>query len=315
MVLYSVLAYELVEASDSLLLLTTVATLAKATAVYVYFGSALLAYGSRFILLVAGGLASVAIALLLVPNRGAMAAGMELSMLLAGGGLLGYQLANGKSGLYAYLVGLTAVLLASLLWLVPQIDQIQSTTLLIGNDSIENMKTLGVGFGGEKLTEAMLLELRQALAFFVRVLPGLLILNFIAIYSVAALLFISYLDRKSAQPPLLMPFSRWQIPFPVMILLPIGVAAWYLGSGWPKLVGENLLLMLSVLYCVAGLSLLSHYLEKIKISRLGKVAIYILMFPAGTFGFFALGLAGVLDSFFDWRRLYRPDEKLEKTVE
>lgn len=315
MALYSVIAYGLVEASDSLLLLTVGATLAKAAAVYVYFGSALLAYGGRFLLLSTGGLAAVAIALLLVPTRGAMTAGMELCMLLAGGGLLGYQLSHGKSGLSAYLVGLTAVLLASLLWLVPQIDQMQSTTLLLGNDSIENMKALGAGFGGEELTPEMLESMQQALAFFVRILPGLLILNFIALFSVAALLFMSYLDHKSAQTPLLAPFSLWQIPFSVMILLPIGVAAWYLGSGWPKLVGENLLLMLSVFYCVTGLSLLAHYLDKIKMSRLGKVAIYILMIPAGTFGFFALGLAGVLDSFFDWRRLYRPDEKLEKTVE
>ena len=311
--MYSILAYGFGTRSD--LLISAIGnTLAIPAAIYVYFGVATLAYRGRFLLLALTGAVSIFIGAALMSGDFLWTIGSQWGMLLLGGGLIGWLAVGQRGAFYAYLYGLGAVVTIATIWLIPQISNIQESMLAFGKDAVEAFKITGIGADGEKPTEITIQNFEMIVGWFSRLAPGTLVISLLTQYSAGALLFLTLLDRVKPEKKRLVPFIRWQMPFWVLAFLPVSVATRFLVGGMPGLIADNLLLILSVFYCVTGISLLDYYMRKISLSILAKIVVYILFLPLGLVGYMGLCLCGVLDSFFDWRGINQPDEQLEKSV-
>jgi len=70
-----------------------------------------------------------------------------------------------------------------------------------------------------------------------------------------------------------------------------------------RLVADNLLFMLSFIYAVGGLSLIEHLLRKLKLPLLVKILFYFGLLLMQLPGLIVACLAGLFDSYFDFRRV------------
>ena len=107
----------------------------------------------------------------------------------------------------------------------------------------------------------------------------------------------------AGNPIRLEPFSRWKVPFsvtPVFLVAAVGRLA---GGDIITLVADNVLLVLSIYYCVGGLALLEYGLKRFKMPMFVKIVFYIMLTLSGVLGYVAIVLVGFVDSFADWRKV------------
>jgi len=81
-------------------------------------------------------------------------------------------------------------------------------------------------------------------------------------------------------------------------------------GGTAAVIVDNLLLLLSVFYCVTGLALIEFWFRRLRLPGLLRIVMYLLLLPAGFFGYLTLALVGFVDSFFDWRHRESAQESL-----
>ena len=77
------------------------------------------------------------------------------------------------------------------------------------------------------------------------------------------------------------------------------------------LVADNVLLAMSIYYCVGGLALLAHGLKRFKLPLFVKVMFYIMLTLSGVLGYIVIVLVGFIDSFADWRKVNEPPIELK----
>ncbi|MFQ6008511.1 MAG: DUF2232 domain-containing protein, partial [Candidatus Zixiibacteriota bacterium] len=99
------------------------------------------------------------------------------------------------------------------------------------------------------------------------------------------------------------PFIYWKVPFGLTLPLIITILMRLLGGEQLKIIADNVLVILSVYYCIAGLAFMEYHLRKLHLSRLMKVLFYILLFLTQLAGFFIAVLIGFIDSYADWRQI------------
>lgn len=136
-----------------------------------------------------------------------------------------------------------------------------------------------------------------------RLLSGMLIMGNIVQLFIALLLVEVYYARRNSYFPGFGPFIYWKVPEKLFYLLGVVLLARLLFNEEVRLVADNLLFMLSFIYAVGGLSLIEHLLRKLKLPLLVKILFYFGLLLMQLPGLIVACLAGLFDSYFDFRRV------------
>jgi hypothetical protein len=212
------------------------------------------------------------------------------------------------------LSALTAFLLTLLLFLVGSLDRPEGFWALLQahfsgkgfeehwKESIERLSGSGL-FSADKL-EPFKEDYRK---YYYLGLPAWILLRNlvegILAYFIASLV-LSRITPKVEKP---LPFRSWLLPEPLVFGL-IGAAflkIWAPAGAWTDILGTNLLVLFLGLYILAGLSIVAFFFHKWNVRVLGRVMGYLLI---AVFGANAVLCLGVLDVWFDFRKIKKPAE-------
>jgi uncharacterized protein YybS (DUF2232 family) len=161
----------------------------------------------------------------------------------------------------------------------------------------------GLGLGSGEGDQA----LRQVVAVVARVQPGIeflaLLLAVVLGYWVSSRIG----DRLEVPLPARVPFRCWR-PWDELIWVAIvGLGLGLVGDGLAAELGLNLLLVMVVLYAVQGLALMRFLAWRRGIPRWLEALFYVTLLLAAGIALVTVAGLGLLDTWFDWRRL-RPAE-------
>ncbi len=139
--------------------------------------------------------------------------------------------------------------------------------------------------------------------FLYRFTPGLM-LTLAAAINIAAYFFAGKMIRMEGEyfRPIL-EFGLWKTGITYMALLAIGIILWLTRIEILKPFSENLLFLLGIVYMVAGLSVIDHYLKKYRIHTALRTAFVVALLLSGWLGGLMAALLGLIDSHFDFRRV------------
>ncbi len=111
----------------------------------------------------------------------------------------------------------------------------------------------------------------------------------------------------SLPPPL--PFRLWRPWDSLIWVLVAGLALALAGSGLVAELGMNLVAVMGVLYALQGLALVRFFCWRLGISRIPEALLYAALVLTAGLSALALAVFGLLDTWFDWRRLEAPPEE------
>ncbi|MCK5242438.1 DUF2232 domain-containing protein [bacterium] len=108
-------------------------------------------------------------------------------------------------------------------------------------------------------------------------------------------------------------FSQWRICEKLIWLLMAAMFLVLLGSRgitWAAWMGLNSTIVIGCLYFMAGLAIVQFFMEKRNIARAFKFLLifFLLFFPVLVL---CIALAGIFDTWWDWRKLRAPKQKQE----
>lgn len=185
---------------------------------------------------------------------------------------------------------------------------------------IENLVTaplLAQGYSAEAIN-GLIDQIRIGVKFLVRLLPSLIILSAIGQLFVAFLLVEWYYTRQDSYFPGFGPFVYWKMPEKLLYLLGTVVILRLAVDGGVQTAADNFICVLLVVYAVCGLSLIEHFLRRLRLPGFVRAILYIgfflmplqgLMLPSRAAQMITLtaalvpSLAGLFDSFFDFRKV------------
>jgi len=168
-------------------------------------------------------------------------------------------------------------------------------------DSIQQgAMLLGISSGQ---VQQMLTFVEQALPWFVKLLPGILLTTFLG------LVFFSYAGASltassfGAVLPRMTPLNFWQAH--ELWLVPTGLALLFvlIGGHWLKAIGENALVFFIHFYAFYGLCLVDFYLREINIPVIVRLIVYLFVILVVVIVVPLLAVIGLADSRFDFRKL------------
>jgi uncharacterized protein YybS (DUF2232 family) len=272
--------------------------------IYLYYGIAQLAYCRHTLSLWSGMTAALILPFLFFGTSEVWTLLTGWSMLLAAGAITGrLTLAGYKQG-RIYIIGAAAVTVFFALQSLPMWIEFMKSAPEIGDSFIRQSEQflLGIGYSPEMITEG-LDQSRKLFDVMVRLFPALTVLAVLLQFTVGYLVFVSRVSRDAWPSVCLAPFVYWNVPFGFTPVLIIMILMRFFGGGLLKMIADNVLVVLSVFYCIAGLALMEYYLRKLHLSRLMRVLFYILLFLTQLAGFFVAVLVGFIDSFADWRKI------------
>ncbi len=217
--------------------------------------------------------------------------------------VLGMLISQGRKAGKAF--GLAAVLMAIFL----AVTYLQSGGGLVEqinhmNDSIEKMITgpMGGGYSQEmanKLTDQLLYMTR----ILTRLLPGLIIMAGIGQLFVAFMITEWYYMRRDSYFPGFGPFIYWKVPEKVLYFLGAVLIARLAITGSAQIAADNIAFVLFVLYAVCGLALAEYALRRLRLPMIIRAVFYIGLGLMHIIGLIAASVAGLFDSYFDFRKV------------
>jgi hypothetical protein len=241
-------------------------------------------YGTRAVLPMSGLICLAAVVL--------FDAGVGLSPLM--GLIAGFQVERQRS--YGQIVAVAASPGAVLsLWLVLT-DEPEARARLAA-DLAGQLEAMGmqVAEGGYGLREMVGAVLRvQPAIEFVTMLFTVVLAYRVGLWGAGRLQLVLPHDR---------PFPLWRLWDELIWGLVAGLALGLVGSGLVEDLALNLVLVLVVLYAVQGLALVRFFVWRLGISRLLELLFYVLLLFTSGLALIALASLGLLDTWFDWRRL------------
>jgi uncharacterized protein YybS (DUF2232 family) len=272
--------------------------------IYLYYGIAQLAYTQCTLPLWGGLTAALILPFLFFGTSEVWTLLTGWGMLLSAGVLTGrLSLANYKQG-RIYIIGATAVTVFFALQSLPMWSEFIKSAPEIGDSFIRQSEQflLGIGYSPEMIGENLAYT-RKLFDVMVRLFPALTVLGALLQFSAGYLVFVSRVSRQAWPSVRLPPFIYWKVPFGFTPLLIIMILVRFWGGEMLKMSADNVLVVMAVYYCIAGLALMEYYLRKLHLSRLMRVFFYVLLFLTQLAGFFVAVLVGFIDSFADWRKI------------
>lgn len=146
-------------------------------------------------------------------------------------------------------------------------------------------------------------QLKELAELTLRLLPGMayasLLLIAVVAYRTAQVLG----ARVGAPLPAAEPLRNWR-PWETLIWAPIGALGLVLvGGGLLADLAVNAILVMALLYAVQGLAVIRYLMWRVAASRYLQGLVYALLVFTSGVSLIALALLGLLDTWFDWRRL------------
>jgi uncharacterized protein YybS (DUF2232 family) len=272
--------------------------------IYLCYGIAQLAYSQRILSLWGGLTAALILPFLFFGYSEVWTLLTGWGMVLSAGVITGrLTLAGYKQG-RIYIIAATAVTVFFALQSLPMWIEFMKSAPKIGDSFIRQSEQflLGIGYSPEMIGENLAYT-RKLFDVMVRLFPALTVLGVLLQFSTGYLVFVRRVGREAWPTARFAPFVDWQVPFGFTFLLIIMILVRFFGGEMLKMSADNVLVVMAVYYCIAGLALMEFYLRKLHLSRLMRVLFYILLFLTQLAGFFVAVLVGFIDSFADWRRI------------
>ncbi len=270
--------------------------------IYLYYGLARLAFSNRTGLLWSSAASAVVVGL--VSSGGIAVQSMLLGcgMILVGSILCGRLTVRRWKPVRVYILG--AVVVAAFfsaqyfsLW-----SELTAAAPEVLDTAMADLRQMLLSLGySQEAAGSSLDQTRKLGEIFMRIMPALTVMGAVFQFSLGYLLFVRYADRQDPALACTVPFTRWRVPFAVTPVLVVTILARLVGNETARVAADNVLVGLSVFYCLAGLTLLEYYLCKLRFSAPVKILFYVLLFLTHLIGFFVTALLGFVDSFADWR--------------
>ena len=162
---------------------------------------------------------------------------------------------------------------------------------------VDQLRGMGLeAAGGEE-------PLRQTVEVIVRLQPGLefawLLLVVVLAYRVSTWMA----PRLRVELPPALPLHRWRPWDELIWVLVAALVLWLAGPGPLREVGLNMAAVMVAVYAVHGLALLRYGFRRTGTARLLEWVLYAALFVTLGLSFVLLAALGLLDTWFDWRRL------------
>ncbi|MEW5993325.1 MAG: DUF2232 domain-containing protein [Candidatus Zixiibacteriota bacterium] len=311
MVAYSVLAFGAVGSSGGGVFALSANALAYFLCMFVFYGIARLVYREQTWLLLSGVMASLVIPFLLsgIPSLWLLVTGW--AMLLLAGMVTGRMTRAGYPPGWVYTAGavIVTVLFAVQTW--PVWNQALSSAETVVNSTLEQARQIMVSMGyGTEAIEGRLEQFRRFLDLIIRLFPAATVMAALIQFSVGYLLFVGWLHKIDPLCRGSVPFAGWKAPFGLTPVLLVAITARLLGGEFLRIAADNVMAVLAMYYCIAGLALMEFYLQRLSVSKAMKVVFYLLLFFTQLAGFLVMALVGFVDSFADWRNRRPAEERL-----
>lgn len=311
-VLFPLLQFGLPVQSGNFALALVATVAAYPLVIWLYRASVVAArHGYQTRLLVAGFVGAVA-AVMVSPLAQVYAALAHTVMIPVVGIVVARTLARRAGNLRAYLWGAAVVALGGLAVYAPQWDLLMNGFRIVGEENVilikQTMTTMGYHADAAEEYAAQVQQLWKAM---IRIIPAMTIMSLVTQFTVGFLWFLMRPGSGSDGSIKMVPFSRWKVPFSLAPVLLVAAAGRLVGGETITLVADNILLVLSIYYCVGGLALLEHGLKRFKIPMFVKIVFYVMLTLSGVIGYVAIVLVGFIDSFADWRKIHEPPIELK----
>jgi uncharacterized protein YybS (DUF2232 family) len=171
--------------------------------------------------------------------------------------------------------------------------------------SIENMVAgpmAARGYDAEAINN-LVDQLMFFMTLVTRLLPGMIIMSGVGQLFIAFLLTDWYYTRRDSYFPGFGPFIYWKIPEKLLYLLGVTLVIRLTIDGSMEIVADNVIFILFTSYAVCGLALIEHFLRRLRLPVLIRAVFYIGLGFMHIPGLMATSIAGLFDSYFDFRKV------------
>ncbi|MEZ5357453.1 MAG: DUF2232 domain-containing protein [Candidatus Zixiibacteriota bacterium] len=217
--------------------------------------------------------------------------------------LAGVAINQGRRAGVAFIVASLAIAVA-MLWYYIQTADIMAAGFTKFADMAEKaiVSTFQAqGYGIETINGARD-KIEMGLRMVNHLTPGMLIMSGMIQVFIALILIEWYYLRRDSYFPGFGSFLYWKIPEYLLYIFGVALIVRLAFDGYNRMIADNILLILSIVYCVTGLSFMEHLLRKLRMPMFLKVVFYIGMLITGLAGFILAAVIGLFDSFFDFRK-------------
>jgi uncharacterized protein YybS (DUF2232 family) len=307
LVIYPSLNFGLVFRIDSLLAGSILVTAAYVLGIFVYRGIALMAFECRATLMLGAAIAGGIIGSVACPSEQLLPMAITWSTMVLAGLLVGRRAGAETNSLRLYLWGLAVVVAGSLIVLAPRWPELMRAATEISRSMAADLESslVAAGYHAESARNSVQ-QAQRLMEGVIRLLPAATVMNLVVQFSVGFLWFLGWREAGAATGATLKSFAHWKVPFAVTPLLIIAIVARLLGSRALTLVADNVLLILSIYYCVGGLALVAYFLRNLKLTIGMRLLFYIALTVTGLIGYLVVAVLGFVDSFADWRKVSEP---------
>ena len=244
-----------------------------------------------------------------------MIAMLANTLMLSGSAIVvGWRLRLGDSALRLFVWGTLVVLAGGTLMFASQWQQQMDMFVMLGRESADALKQSLTGMGYHPdAVESYAGQFASVSEAAARLVPAATLMNLVTQFAAGFLWFLSRGLAAERSATLLRPIARWKVPFALTPLVIAAALGRLLGNDRVVLVADNVIMALSVFYCVGGLALFTHVLNKLRATLFVKVLFYIMLTLLGLLGFLFTALLGFVDSFADWRKVSGRSIELDKS--
>lgn len=162
---------------------------------------------------------------------------------------------------------------------------------------------VGLGDGNAEIVDEYIDLSMKTMSYMVRFMPAIIMTIFTVLAAVSYKLAEYGFKREGRYLIPFPAFRHWKIKADVLIVFGIGLMMVILGGGIVRDIGENTALFTFILFSFGGLSLIEAMLQKKKATGLLKFMVYFSLVILNIYGAIVLGVMGLIDSHFDFRRL------------
>ncbi|KPJ51072.1 MAG: hypothetical protein AMJ41_00410 [candidate division Zixibacteria bacterium DG_27] len=219
--------------------------------------------------------------------------------------LIGYLARRHRGGFRAIFWGLIPALALVGLFLTAYSEVSTSVSLTIEAWLDEFALQASEMGQSQELLEELTSDLRDFGRILVELLPSLLLLSVLFNLTVAYFLSCKLGSKVGYHIPPLPRFSRWRLSDYSLGMVLLGAIFSLLHNPGVRIVGHNLLAFSAGLYFFVGFSVAEFFLVKLEVPRLLKLLFYLLIFLGQVLSLILLGVLGLFDSWFDFRKLRR----------
>lgn len=304
MVLFAVLEYGVIQQTEKVKFLFLTSGIVYFLKLYLYYGTAYLAFHKKTTFLAIGAVVVYTAALLIPGDDTVWILIADWSAILFGSVIMGRYLLKEANYERVYIAGLLAVLLCAVAMYAPHWEMLISSFKLNTADILSSLRTSlpAAGYStGESAT--MMDSITNGMALTAYIIPALTLLSTVMQYSIGFLIFLYILIRRKELVKPIASFKMWKMPYYVTSVIIVGALLHFLGNEIVVQTGDNILVFLSVFYALTGLSLFEYFLSKIRLHWSMKLGMYLLLFFTAHIGYLAFVLLGFVDSFKDFRKI------------